>query len=138
MEFLNNDLSNWFKMQGILHLPTPTHTPEYNGVVEQYNSTFLSALCTFLNTSGLECQWWGEAAHTAIIVYNLLPHSANLENQSPMEMWTGEVLCLDHIHVFSSPVHVLVPLKQCNKLDNCSRLAIYLGPARSSTGHDHP
>ncbi len=116
----------------VWHRPLVDGRPLLN--LKQYNSTFLRALHTFLNTAGLEHCWWGEVAHTAIIVYNLLLHLTNPETCSPMEMWTGEAPCLDHIHVFGC-LDVLVPSKQCDKLDDCSHLAIYLGPVQSRVYH---
>jgi hypothetical protein len=68
---------------------------------------------------------WGEAICMAMMLYN---HTPSIR-VSPYKLYYSDKPNLMHVHQFSVPVCVLVPLGLWGKLDDQTRPAIYLRPA---------
>jgi hypothetical protein len=59
--------------------------------------------------------WWGEAALTAMYLYNRTPHSSLSVNVSPLSSWMNQPVSLFHLQVFRSTCFVINTSKSCKK-----------------------
>ncbi|KAG5862711.1 hypothetical protein JTB14_014974 [Gonioctena quinquepunctata] len=110
-EFVNKDLKEFFKNEGIeLQLPAP-YSPQQNGIAEKKNRslTAMVARCMLFDEN-LGNEYWGEAVSTANYMPNRLPTKGNNGNL-PYTLWMGKNPSLNHIKIFGS----LVPNQKTKK-----------------------
>jgi len=117
-EYMSVEACEYLQSKSVEHTTMPAHTPEFNGVVERFNQMIMNMVRCLLHDSGLDHNLWGEALHTAMIIYNHLPHCVN-GGKSPLHVWSGEAPLLEHIWTFGCQAHLLVPNRLCCKLDDC-------------------
>ncbi|KAJ8877660.1 hypothetical protein PR048_022115 [Dryococelus australis] len=87
-EYVNRDLKNFLRNQGIKHELTIPYSPKQNGLEEHTNCTLVEkARCT-MKKDGSDEKMWAEALNTAAYLANKLPHKAT-GVKTPEEWWYG-------------------------------------------------
>lgn len=66
---------------------TCAYTPQQNGVAERMDMTIMNKVKCMLSESGMEKQFWAEAASIAVFVINKSP-SSSIDFDIPNEVWT--------------------------------------------------
>jgi len=84
-EFVNNQMENFCKTNGILHQTSCAYTPQQNGVVERKLRHLLNVARSLMFESGLPLEYWGEAILTSVFLINRTPTSI-LNGNSPFEL----------------------------------------------------
>jgi len=84
-EYTSDALQQVLIKRGIRHVPSVPYTPEHNGVAERLNQTLVGMIRSMLMDSGLSRAYWGEAAITAVYLYNRTAAIAN-QGKSPHEI----------------------------------------------------
>ena len=125
-EFKNSKLDYYLKKEGVTHEFSAPYTHEQNGIIERYNRTILDGTRALLYNSGLPNTFWGEAAITAVYLYNRTPHS-KLDFKTPYEAKNGIKPNLEHIKVFSSLVYYKNKGLNIKKLANKAKKGILVG-----------
>lgn len=69
-EFVNDQLKEFFRVEGIKQTWTPTNTPQLNGVVERKNRTVMEACRAVMEQAGAHVSLWGHAALHVIYTQN--------------------------------------------------------------------
>lgn len=69
---------------------------------------------------------WGEAVRHSIYILNRLP-TRSLSGIMPFEAWTGEKPDFGHLRIFNCMAHMKVPSVNTTRLDNRSKMVVYLG-----------
>ncbi len=133
-EYTGKVFLNYLCKHGIKHSPSLPYTPEYNGVTKHYNYTIMEMTHAMLLSANVTSAFWAEALTVAVYINN---HSSTKANNSrtPFELWTGNKLCLSHLHPFSCPVYLLKLPHQRSKLMSKSNKGLYLGPAGDTLHH---
>ncbi len=99
-EFLNTELQDYFKSEGIDFKHTATDESESNGLTERGNRTIENKARCLIHTAQLSERLWPYAAEYAAFIYNRTPHSAT--KISPEEAYTGQKPSMDKILVWGS------------------------------------
>jgi transposase InsO family protein len=76
-EFLGAEIHEWLTEREIKHTISAAHTPEHNRVAECAIQIIVSMARYLLIASGLPQQFWAEAVRMAVIIYNMVPETAN-------------------------------------------------------------
>lgn len=79
-----------------------------------------------LKERNVPAKLWGEAIRHAVYVLNKLPTRA-LSKLTPYESWTGKKPHLEYLKVFGCLGYMKLPTVHVKKLDDRSKLVIYLG-----------
>lgn len=132
-EFVNRELLNYFKSQGIEHQTTVPYTPQQNGVAERKNRTLVEMGRCMLLDAGLALQFWGEAISTAAYLINRLPSRS--VDTTPYEKWYGRKPDTSHLRIFGSKVYRLVPHELRKKWDDCAVIGILVGYSTTTKGY---
>lgn len=69
-EYFSHELENYLKTEGIIHQKTNPHTPEQNGLCENFNRTVAENVNRLLFDVRLPKNFWTEAANTAVYIEN--------------------------------------------------------------------
>lgn len=125
-EFSSKQFMTYCENEGITRHFTAPYSPQQNGVVERRNRTIVAMARSFLKEKQLPSNLWGEAARHFVYVLNRLPTRA-LSEKTPYEVWTGNKPNLSHIRVFGCITHMKQPSVHLGKLDDRSKVTIYLG-----------
>jgi len=59
-EYMGRKMAQLIEELGIWHIPTPSYTPEYNGVAKRFNQTVQEMQLSYLLDSRLEGKYWAE------------------------------------------------------------------------------
>jgi hypothetical protein len=113
-KFLGAEICEWLTEREIKHTTSAAHTPEHNGVAEHAIQTIVSMAHCLLIASGLPQQFWAETGRMAVIIYNMIPRTAN-NHQSPQLLWNGSTLDVSKLHTFGCRVMVKNPAKKLGK-----------------------
>lgn len=109
-EFLNEQLTDWFKAKGIrIYLSNP-ESPEQSGIAEARNKTVTRILRNLLIDSGASPGFLSLGLPHANHLANLLPHML-LHGSTPAEQWTSEKPALAKLKVWGCVGHVLATPK---------------------------
>lgn len=133
-EYVNSNVQNYLKSQGIQMQTTVAYSPQQNGISERKNRTLMEAARAMLEDSKLHQKYWAEAVNTANYIQNRLLGSVNIE-KSPFELWFEEKPKLEDMHVFGEEAYVWVPEIKRKKLDNKAIKAIFCGYSEESKGY---
>lgn len=125
-EFCSNEFEKFCEDTGIQRHYTAPYTPQQNGVVERRNRTVAAMTRSFLKGAKLPPFMWGEAVRHSIYVLNRLPTRV-LRGRTPYEAWTGSKPDLYHLKMFGSIAYMKIPAVYTQKLDDRSKLVIFLG-----------
>ncbi|GLU01768.1 hypothetical protein SLE2022_190540 [Rubroshorea leprosula] len=83
---------------------------------------------------GLPKTHWVEAVNTSVYLQNRLSTEA-LDNKTPFEAWFGIKPKIDHLRVFGCICYTLVPSAKRSKLDERSKVGIFIGYSSQSKGY---
>lgn len=124
-EYVNSELSNYLKTEGIQIETTPPYTPQLNGIAERKNRSLVEMARCMLLDANLPKTFWGEAINTANYVQNRLITRAT--NKIPASVWDNQSPLYKHLHIFGALCYVKTPNEQRKKLDNTSSQMLLLG-----------
>jgi transposase InsO family protein len=132
-EYLNDQLSRYFRRKGVLHERSAPYTPQQNGKAERLNRTLMERVRAMLQDSGLGQELWAEAAATACVLRNLsLPASLD---KTPYELFFGKRPDVSRLRVFGCPVYVHVPKEKRHKLQPPAEKGFFVGYERGSKAY---
>uniref|UniRef100_A0A5S6Q5K7 Integrase catalytic domain-containing protein n=1 Tax=Trichuris muris TaxID=70415 RepID=A0A5S6Q5K7_TRIMR len=132
-EYVNDQLTNFLKQQGIKHQTTVAHTPQQNGVAERKNRSLQEMAKCMLLDSNLPNRFWGEAMITAAYLQNRLP-SRSIE-KTPMELWNGKRPDVSHIRIFGSKCFTYIPKRLRQKWDDKVEEGVLIGYSDTTKGY---
>lgn len=133
-EFSSKQFTELLTAHGIEHQLTVRFCPEQNGIAERMNRTIMDIVRTMLNDTKLSEEFWAEAVHTAVYLYNRRPHSA-IDFKLPEEVYYDKQVELSNIRVFGSYCYVHVPKEKRQKLDSKSKKCIFIGYPDNQRGY---
>jgi hypothetical protein len=87
-----------------------------------------------LKSKNLPKEFWAEAVDCAVYLSNRCP-SRSVGNKTPQEAWSGYKPSVSHLKIFGSIAHVHVPDQQRKKIDERSKLYIFIGYNQYSKGY---
>jgi hypothetical protein len=99
-KFKSKDLSQFYKEQGIKHLPTAPYTPKNNPFSKRGNQTTVNKARCLLKHSGLNQQYWAEACNTAVYLENRTV-CKSIDFLTPYELWFQKPPKLNRLFPFS-------------------------------------
>lgn len=126
LEFINNDLKNFFDQMGITLDLVPPRTPQLNAIVERMNGTLANRIRALLFHAKCPVEWWHFAAEAAVYLVNRSPTSA-LEFRTPYERWYGRKPDVTKLRIFGSVARVITPENNRKKLDKRAWSGILVG-----------
>ncbi|ELR14658.1 Integrase [Acanthamoeba castellanii str. Neff] len=124
----------WMVCCGIQHVTAPTYSPEHNGVAEWYNCTVMNMVRSMLLDAGLVNWFWAEALNTVVYINNCMP-SRSIDNKDPFQLLHRRAPDILKLQLFGCCTYILTPVQMCNKLQDCSCEAVYLGLLGNGTHH---
>ena len=104
-EYVNDNLTEFFKGEGIIHELTPPYHHESLGAAERFNRTIITMVRSFEQR---QKQLWPYMCATAIYLKNRLPHSA-VKDRTPYEVLHGKKPMISHLQPFSTECFVHIP-----------------------------
>lgn len=107
-EFRSIEFVTFLKSKGLLLEPSPTYSPESNGLAERTNGTIQSKIRAIFHESKLPLFLWQSLSETACYLHNRSP-SKPLSGMTPYEKKTGNKPDLAHVRVPSCKVYVHIP-----------------------------
>lgn len=105
LEFCNHQFDSFCKEHGIVRHRTCTYTPQQNDIAERLNCTIMNKVRSMLSESGLEVNFWAEAATTSFYLINRSPSSA-LDFEVPEERWSSHMPDLSGLKRFEYLAYV--------------------------------
>lgn len=132
-EYINQDLKDFFREEGIRSQYTVSYTPEQNGVAERKNRSLMEMARCLLIDAKLEKKYWGEAVTYSNYLQNRLGTKAT--GVSPVERWRGIKPDLKDMHIFGSKVYAHIPKELRKKLDNKAKGYRFAGFDENSKGY---
>lgn len=132
-EFVNKELRDFYKAEGIQQQFTTPYSPQQNGVAERKNRSLGEMATGMLVDAGLEKRFWGEAILTATYLQNRLPSRS--VPRTPYELWWGKKPDLGHLRVFGSQAYVHVPDTKRKKMDSKATKLTFIGYAIEQKGY---
>lgn len=133
-EFLSQQFQSFCDEAGIQRHLTAPYTPQQNGVVERRNRTVVAMARSLLKNMLMPAKLWGEAVRHAVYLLNRVP-TKEMTGITPYEAWTGRKPYLEHLRVFGCVAHMKVPSAHTQKLDDRSKVMVYLGVEPGSKAH---
>ena len=104
-EFTSNEFFDFCEEHGIRREFSTARTPQQNGVVERMNRTVQQMARAMLDESGTPANFWGEAAHAAVVILNKKNVRLN-STQTPHELWNGKTPSVKHFKIFGSKCYI--------------------------------
>ncbi len=101
-EYVNDEMKEFMKEEGMIHRTTPPYTPQRNGVSERYNRTVMEKMRCMLKGKEMEYTFWGEAVSAANQLRNKSPTST--QSSTPYQEFTGEQPNLNKLKIFGTRV----------------------------------
>lgn len=132
-EYINKELSGYFKSKGINHQTTVPYTPQQNGKAERLNRTLMEKVRAMLAESELELSFWGEAIVTANFVRNRSPTAT--KDKTPWELFYGHKPDVAFLRAFGSDAYVHIPKERRNKLEPVSEKGVLVGYTPGGNGY---
>ena len=132
-EYINKEMEDYLRKNGIEHQVTVPYSPQQNGVAERKNRYIMEMTRCMLVDSNLNEKFWGEAVITATYIQNRLP-SKSVE-KTPYELWKGRKPNLKHLRVFGSKVFCYIPKEKRTKLDEKAEEGIFVGYSDRTKGY---
>lgn len=132
-EYVNNEMDEFLKKNGIIHQTSTPHSPEQNGLAERMNRTLIERAKSLLFDAGMQKSFWAEAVHTAAYLINRSP--ATSTGQQPEALWSGKIPNLSHLQIFGTKAMVHIPKVQRRKWDRNSKELIFVGYCDHTKGY---
>ena len=95
-EFVNKEMTEFFKGRGLVHQTTCPYTPEQNGVAERKNRIILEVTRALFFDSNVPKFLWPKAVATAVYLINRLPTKI-LGMKTPLQTLSS---LTDHLWLF--------------------------------------
>ncbi|XP_012853620.1 PREDICTED: uncharacterized protein LOC105973146 [Erythranthe guttata] len=133
-EFTSNEFNLFCEENGIRRPLTVPRSPQQNGVVERKNRTILNMARSMLKAKRMPNEFWAEAVACAVYLANRSP-TKDVENQTPLEAWSGKKPSVHHLRVFGSIAYGHVPAQERSKLDDRSAKYVFIGYDLNSKGY---
>ncbi|KAH0633397.1 hypothetical protein KY284_036183 [Solanum tuberosum] len=113
-------VGNWYSQRA--------HNTIYSGAKWccRKNQTVVERGRSMMQARGVPKYFWAEAVATALYMLNISPTKVVL-NQTPYEAWRGNKPKVSHLHVFGRIVYSLVNSQARYKLDEKSKICIFVG-----------
>jgi len=134
-EFISNKFVKFCRDKGIRRELTIPRTSEQNGVAERYLRTIFGMTRSMLRNASLTDGWWGTGATTATYIKNRTLTSANKDNKTPYELFTGKKPDLSNMRTFGCKVYAYNDSKSRGKLDDRAIEGIFLGYGDQTKGY---
>lgn len=132
-EYMNRELQQFLKEEGIKSQTSAPYCPQQNGVAERKNRSLCEmALCMILDAD-LHKRFWGEAVNTACYLQNRLPTRAT--GKTPYELWNKSIPDLKHIRTFGSVAYALIDKDLRMKFDQKAVKLILVGYEEGSKAY---
>nr|GEZ31676.1 integrase, catalytic region, zinc finger, CCHC-type, peptidase aspartic, catalytic [Tanacetum cinerariifolium] len=129
-EFVNHDLTHYYKSVVIFHQKSVLRTPQQNDVVERRNRTLVEAARTMLIFSKAMMFLWAEAVATACYIQNRsLIHTRH--NKIPYEVVHNKKPDLTFLRVFGALCYLINDNEDLGKLQPTADIVIIVGYATS-------
>jgi len=107
-EYINNELQNYYKSNGIICELSPPYAHESNGIGERFNRTFITMMRTMMIDMSSKFLW-AEAGAMAVYVKNQLPHSRLPDRMTPYPALHGKKPSIKHLQPFGRQCYVHIP-----------------------------
>ena len=134
-EYLSNNLTSYFKHQGIVHELTAAYTPHQNGVAERFNRTSLNLARSMMEHMSVPKRFWAEVLSTAVYIRNRVTSRALPSNLTPHHIWKKSTPTVSHLRVFGCKCWYTLPSAKVKKLDARANSAIFVGYAEHSKAY---
>jgi hypothetical protein len=109
------------------------YAPQQNGAAESFNKTLMNKVKPMLAESGLDEEWWGEAAMTAVYLYNISAKTGKLK--TPWELYRGSKPDVSMLRAFGCKAYMRVPKQFGSKLDMLNEPGIMMGYPADGRGY---
>lgn len=73
-EFINNEVTNYFSTNGIVHETSCPYIPQQNGVFERKHRHILEVAWSLMLQAHIPIKFWGESIRAATYVINRTPY----------------------------------------------------------------
>ena len=133
-EFLSQEFQAYCEKEGIIRHYTAPYTPQQNDVVERRNMTLLGMTRSIMKHMNIPNYLWGEAVRHATYLINRVG-TRSLENQTPYEALKKRKPNVEHLRVFGCVSYAKVEAPHLRKLDDRSRILVYLGTEPGSKAY---
>ena len=133
-EFVNSDVGEYLKREGIRQTTTTRDKPAHNGKAERVNRTLLQLVRSMLLQANAHPVLWGEALLNAVMIYNCSPHGA-INKEKPYERLYGTDAPEDRLHVFGSDVYYHLHEPDMSKIQPVNRKGAWIGWDESKQAH---
>lgn len=130
-EFVNHELSNFFRTNGVIHQTTCPYTPQQNGRVERRHIILLEMSRALCFQSKLPISFWGECILTSTYLINRIPSSI-LGNISPYEKLFHSPPSYPHLRNFGCLAYM--SQHSSDKFDTRAIPIIFVGYPNKSKG----
>jgi len=107
-EYVNDELQEYYKSNGIICELTPPYAHESNGIAKRYNRTIATMMRTMMIDISSKFLW-AEAAATAVYIKNRLPHSRLPDRMTPYQALHGKKPPIKHLQPFGRRCYVRIP-----------------------------
>ncbi|CAA7055049.1 unnamed protein product [Microthlaspi erraticum] len=105
LEFCNNQFDKLCRESGVKRHKTCPYTPQQNGVSKRMNRSIMDKVRRMLTETGLNGEFWAEAASTAVYIINRSP-SASIDFEVPEALWIGDKPSYNHLRTFGCMAYV--------------------------------
>ncbi|KAK8669364.1 hypothetical protein V6N13_106796 [Hibiscus sabdariffa] len=130
-EYLSQDFDELLKECGIVSQLTPPGTPQWNGVSERRNRTFLDMVRSMMSHSDLLISFWGHALETTAFTLNRVPSKS--VQKTPYEIWTGKRPSMSFMKIWGCQAYVKHQMS--TKLELKSYKCIFVGYPKETKGY---
>ncbi|KAK8634247.1 hypothetical protein V6N13_015075 [Hibiscus sabdariffa] len=130
-EYLSQDFDELLKECGIVSQLTPHGTPQWNGVSERRNRTFLDMVRSMMSHSDLLISFWGHALETTTFTLNRVPSKS--VQKTPYEIWTGKRPSMSFMKIWGCQAYVKHQMS--TKLEPRSHKCIFVGYPKETKGY---
>jgi hypothetical protein len=89
----------------MIHECSVLHTPQQNGLAEQFNRTILESAKSMLHAADLPLGFWGETIKTAVHIRNCFS-VRTINWKTPHELITGRLPDISYVCIFKCKAYV--------------------------------
>ncbi|XP_057529771.1 uncharacterized protein LOC130808310 [Amaranthus tricolor] len=137
-EYINSNMQQFFKQQGLIHQTSCPNTPQQNGVAERKNRTLLEMTRAIMLDSHVPTHLWPKAIATANYLTNRLP-TKSLQYHTPLvTLQTHISIPSSHTlppRIFGCTVFVHCPARVRNKFEPRAVKCVFIGYGRNQKGY---